>query len=233
MTTTIMYCPFYFIVITCIYNIFISIHHWSQLIMLVRNAITLLPYRRTQQTKWQMRWWLYVNMIRGARMYLRNTSRTTPRMRWDVGENAVASYKQTENVSTAHVCGQHFLLPCPNALLVCPTGRTIWIRLAAVSYRGKKVRTVVSLVVRSVNKSRDAQNCAQNEPEYAICIFTTRLHFKALGLLLCDLKCQIRHTLQGLWRWPLWRYRSPQDVSAGHGRCHGDNPWKFRNNVIV
>ena len=124
-----------------------------------------------------------------------------------------------------------FRAPLPSWF--APLGVQYWIRLAAVSYRGKKVRTVVSLVVRSVNKSRDAQNCAQNEPKYAICIFTTRLYFKALGLLLCDLICQIRHTLQGLWRWPLWRYRSPQDVSAGHGRCHGDNPWKFRNDVIV
>ena len=39
--------------------------------------------------------------------------------------------------------------------------------------------------------------------------------------------------LQSSWRWPLWRYRSPQDVSPGHGRCHGDNPWKFSNDVIV
>ena len=39
--------------------------------------------------------------------------------------------------------------------------------------------------------------------------------------------------LESSWRWPLWSYRSPQDVSAGHGRCHGDNPWKFRNDVIV
>ena len=35
------------------------------------------------------------------------------------------------------------------------------------------------------------------------------------------------------WRWPLWRYRSSQDISAGHGRCYGDNPSKFRNDVIV
>ena len=38
---------------------------------------------------------------------------------------------------------------------------------------------------------------------------------------------------QPSWRWPLWCYRSPQDVSTGHGWCHGDNPWKFRNDVIV
>ena len=55
------------------------------------------------------------------------------------------------------------------------------IRLAAVSYRGKKVWTVASPSVRSVNKSRDTQNCIQNEPEYAICvIFTTILYYIAL-----------------------------------------------------
>ena len=49
-----------------------------------------------------------------------------------------------------------------------------WIRLAAVSNRGKKVRTVASPPVRSVNKSRDTRNCVQNKPEYAIYVmFTT------------------------------------------------------------
>ena len=52
-----------------------------------------------------------------------------------------------------------------------------WIRLAAVSYRGKKVQTVVSPVVRSVNKSHDIRNCVQSEPEYAICVhFGTHLY---------------------------------------------------------
>ena len=46
-----------------------------------------------------------------------------------------------------------------------------WIRLGTVSYRGKKVRTVETPAVRSVNKSRDTQNCVQNEPKYAICVF--------------------------------------------------------------
>ena len=69
-----------------------------------------------------------------------------------------------------------------------------WIRLAAVSYRGKKVRTMVSPVVRSVNKSLDTRNCVQNEPDYAICvIFVTRVYYKALGTLLCTLIWQIRH----------------------------------------
>ena len=62
------------------------------------------------------------------------------------------------------------------------------IRLAAVSNRGKKVRTVAVPVVRSVNKSRDTRNCVKNKPEYAICvIFTTRSYNKALGLILCYL----------------------------------------------
>ena len=39
--------------------------------------------------------------------------------------------------------------------------------------------------------------------------------------------------LQPSWWRQLWRYKSPQDVSAGNGRCLGDNPWKFRNYVIV
>ena len=61
-----------------------------------------------------------------------------------------------------------------------------WIRLAAVSYRGEKVRTVVSPAVRSVNKPGDTRNFVQNGPEYAICvIFTTRLSYKALGIILC------------------------------------------------
>ena len=39
--------------------------------------------------------------------------------------------------------------------------------------------------------------------------------------------------LQSSWRWPLWRYMSQQDVSTGHGRCHGDEPWTLRKDVIV
>ena len=73
------------------------------------------------------------------------------------------------------------------------------IRLAAVSYRGKKVRTVVFPVVRSVNTSRDTRNCVQNEPEYAICvIFTTRLYYKTLGIILCAMIWQIRHNYKRL-----------------------------------
>ena len=69
-----------------------------------------------------------------------------------------------------------------------------WIRLAAVSYRGKKVRTVASPAVRSVHKSRDIRNCVQNEPEFATCIrLTTHLYYKALSIILYDLIWQIRH----------------------------------------
>ena len=63
-----------------------------------------------------------------------------------------------------------------------------WIRLSAVSKRGKKVRTVSFPVVRSVNKSRDTRSCVQNKPEYVICvIFTTRSYYTVLGLILCYL----------------------------------------------
>ena len=90
-----------------------------------------------------------------------------------------------------------------------------WIRLGVVSYYSKEVQTAASLVVRSVNKSRDTRNCVQNEPEYAICvIFTTRLYYKALGIILCHLMANTPQ-LQSSWRWLLWRYRSPRDFSAG------------------
>ena len=71
-----------------------------------------------------------------------------------------------------------------------------WIRLPAVSYRGKKIRTVVSPAVRSVNKSLYTRNCVQNEPDYAICvIFVTRVYYKAPGTILCALIWQIRHNV--------------------------------------
>ena len=59
-----------------------------------------------------------------------------------------------------------------------------WIRLADVSKRGKKVRTVAFSAVRSVNKSRDTRNSVQNKPKYAMCvIFATRSYYKALRLI--------------------------------------------------
>ena len=71
--------------------------------------------------------------------------------------------------------------------------------LASVSYRGKKVRTVASPAVRLVNKSLGTWSCAQNKPEYAICVFfTTHLYYKAPGLILCDLIWQICHNYNRL-----------------------------------
>ena len=62
------------------------------------------------------------------------------------------------------------------------------IRLGTVSYRGKKVRTVDSPAVRSVNKSRDTRNFVQNDPKYAICVlFATLLYNKAIRIILCAL----------------------------------------------
>ena len=73
------------------------------------------------------------------------------------------------------------------------------IRLAAVSYCGKKVRTVASPVVRSINKSRDTRHCFENEPEYEICVlFTTHFYYKALGIILCALIRQTRHNYNRL-----------------------------------
>ena len=74
-----------------------------------------------------------------------------------------------------------------------------WIWLADVSKRGKKVRTVAFPVVRSVNKSRDTRDCAQNKTEYAICvIFTIRSYYIALGLILWYLIWQIRRNFNRL-----------------------------------
>ena len=76
-----------------------------------------------------------------------------------------------------------------------------WIRLGTVSYRGKKVRTVDSPAVRSVNKSRDTRNCVQNEPMYVICVLVaTRLYYKATGIIFVC--CDIANTpqLQSSWR---------------------------------
>ena len=73
------------------------------------------------------------------------------------------------------------------------------IRLAAVSYRGEKVRIVVCPGVRSVNKSTDTRNCVQNGAEYTICVlFTTRLYYKALGIMLCTQISQIRRNYNRL-----------------------------------
>ena len=84
-----------------------------------------------------------------------------------------------------------------------------FIRLAAVSYHSKKVRTVASPTVRSVNKSRGTQNCIRYEPQYAIClVFTIRLYYKALKIdfIWSDMANNLQ--LQSSWRWPLWQDRS-------------------------
>ena len=105
-----------------------------------------------------------------------------------------------------------------------------WIRLAAVSHRGKN-RTVASPAVRSVNKSRDKQICFRNEPQYAICVvFTTRFYYRAMKIDFVQPDMANYLQLQSSWWWPQWQAKSPQDGSAGD---HGDNPWTFLNHVIV
>ena len=76
-----------------------------------------------------------------------------------------------------------------------------WIRLGTVSNRGKKVRTVDTPAVRSVNKSRDTRNCVQNEPKYAICVlFATRLYYKALGIIFLSFDIANTPQVQSSWR---------------------------------
>ena len=72
-----------------------------------------------------------------------------------------------------------------------------WLRLAAVSYRGDKVRTVASPMVRSVKKSCDTRNCGQDENMSCV-IFIIRVYYEALGSTLCDLIWQIRHNYNRL-----------------------------------
>ena len=74
-----------------------------------------------------------------------------------------------------------------------------WIRLAAIHYRNKNVRTVASSAVQSVNKSLDTRNWVQNEPEYETCVrFTTHLYYNALGIILCALIWQIHYNYNRL-----------------------------------
>ena len=108
-----------------------------------------------------------------------------------------------------------------------------WTRLAAASYRGKKVRTVAFLAVRSVNKPRDSRNRIKKTRVCDLChlhhSFILQSH--RINFVLSDIANTPQ--FQSSCRWPLWCYRSPQDVSTWHGRCHGDNPWNIRNGVIV
>ena len=120
-----------------------------------------------------------------------------------------------------------------------------WIRLAAVSYGGKKVRTVASSVVRSVNTSFDTLKCIRNESQYAICVvFTTRLHYKAMKIIFCDIISQITHNYNGrtghgkmamlyvIYNMAI-NWFELNGFELGMDRDHGDNQWKFRNHVIV
>ena len=78
------------------------------------------------------------------------------------------------------------------------------IRLVAISYHGKKFRTVASSAVRSVNKSRDTRYYIQNEPEFVISvIFSTRFYYKVLGLIFVSSDMANTPQLQSSWRWPL------------------------------
>ena len=108
-----------------------------------------------------------------------------------------------------------------------------WIRLGTVSYRGKKVRIVDSPAVRSVNKSRDTRNCVQNEPNMRSVPSSPLVYITKPEELFCVLWYSKYAAITIVLAMPMWSYSSPHDVSAEHGSCHGDNPWQFRNDVIV
>ena len=105
-------------------------------------------------------------------------------------------------------------------------------RLTVVSYRDEKVQTVAIPVVRSVKTitwhkilhPKRARVCDICHLHHSFILQSPRIIF-----VWCDMPNTPQ--LQSYWRWPLWRYSSPQDVSAG--RCYGDNPWKFHDDVIV
>ena len=107
-----------------------------------------------------------------------------------------------------------------------------WTRLAAASYRGKKVRTVAFLAVRSVNKPRDTRHCVKKTSQSMQSVSSSPLvHITKLWLNFVLSDIANTPQFQSSCRWPLWCYRSPQDVSTGHGRCHDDNPWHFCNKI--
>ena len=108
-----------------------------------------------------------------------------------------------------------------------------WIRLAAVSKRSKKVRTVAFPAERSVNKSRDTKLRLKQARICDMCHLHHSFILQSPGINFVLSDIANTPQFQSSWRWQLWCYRSPQDVSTGHGRCHGDNPWKFRNDVMV
>ena len=109
-----------------------------------------------------------------------------------------------------------------------------WIRLAAVSYRGKKSLNrglscgEISKYVTWHTKLRPrrARICDLCPLSHLFILQSHRYNF------VCSDMANTPH-LQSSWWLPLLRYMSRQDVSAGHGRCYGDNPWNFRNKMIV
>ena len=104
------------------------------------------------------------------------------------------------------------------------------------SYNGrlpKKVRTVASPVVRSVNKSRDTKWCPTWARLCDLCHFHHPFILQSPRITFVGWEVASTPPLRSSWRWSLWRHRSPQHVSAEHSRCNGDNPWKFRNDVTV
>ena len=69
-------------------------------------------------------------------------------------------------------------------------------------YRSKKVSTLASPVLRSVNKSHDRQTCIRNEPQYVVClIFITHLYYKAMKTDFIGPSMANNLQWQQSWRW--------------------------------
>ena len=110
-----------------------------------------------------------------------------------------------------------------------------WIRLGTVSYRGKKVRTVDSPAVRSVNKSRDTRNCVRSEPK--VCHLCPRRHWFILQIHRNYFECSdIANTpqLQSSWRWQcevtVHRKMSALSTAGAMVTTHDDSVmmWSFK-----
>ena len=110
--------------------------------------------------------------------------------------------------------------------------RTFLIRLAAVSYRGTKIRTVASAAVRSVNKSRETRITSKTSQGMRYVSSSPLFHSTKPQDKFCVIWFGKYATITIVLTMATVTLQVTA-VSDGHGRCHGDNPWKFRNDLIV
>ena len=109
-----------------------------------------------------------------------------------------------------------------------------WIRLAAVSYHGMEVHTMASPTVKSVDKSHDPKIASKTSHSMRPVSFSSLVYItKPRKLIPCDLLWQITRNYN--------RLDGGHGCGTGHRMMavlgmagdYGDNPWTFRNHVIV